>query len=291
VAGAAERVADRTGATAAAVAGQARRAARQARPWIDRMARVGFLAQALVYLVIGGLAVRAAGGWGRVPTDAVGALRPLVKGPFGAVPLIVIAVGAFAYATWQVVAAFSDAGGEGTSAWGLTVRAGRVIGAVLYTMLGAGAIGLLSHPEGGKGDAVRRYTTQVMEAPYGKWVVVLIGLGVLGFGVYEVADGCRGDVCARLDLSAMSRATHRWAQALGRFGNVAHGVIFGLIGGFLLRAALHTNPREAAGLGGALRTLWRGVGSPWLLGVIALGLVAYGIFQLTHACYRRVETP
>jgi hypothetical protein len=65
-------------------------------------------------------------------------------------------------------------------------------------------------------------------------------------------------------------------------------VTFGLIGFFLVRAALHTDPGEARGVGGALRFL-RGLQHGDLyLGMVAVGVVAYGIYTLLLARYRRL---
>jgi hypothetical protein len=71
----------------------------------------------------------------------------------------------------------------------------------------------------------------------------------------------------------------------GRFGLAARGVVIAIAGGFLVVAALWSDPQEATGLGGALQTLLRESFGPWLLGTVALGLVAYGLLMLAVARY------
>jgi hypothetical protein len=75
---------------------------------------------------------------------------------------------------------------------------------------------------------------------------------------------------------------------LGVVGLLARGVVFGLIGAFLIKAAAEYDPREAIGLDGALQKLARQTYGEWLLGLTAAGLVAYAIFCLVEARHRRV---
>lgn len=56
-----------------------------------------------------------------------------------------------------------------------------------------------------------------------------------------------------------------------------------------MQAALHSNPNEARGLGGALQTLSRQPFGPYILGTVALGLIAYGTFMFVVARYRRIQ--
>jgi hypothetical protein len=88
----------------------------------------------------------------------------------------------------------------------------------------------------------------------------------------------------------MDASTRQWVRRVCRFGMAARGVVFGIIGLFLLLAAWRNNPGEARGLGGALHSLQEQGYGPWLLGVVALGLVAYGGYQFVLARYRRIDT-
>jgi hypothetical protein len=79
-----------------------------------------------------------------------------------------------------------------------------------------------------------------------------------------------------------------WMRRLGRFGVLARGLTFGIIGVFLVRAARHADPGEARNVGGALRFLQGQEHGALFLGVVALGLVSYGLFALFEARYRRI---
>ena len=88
----------------------------------------------------------------------------------------------------------------------------------------------------------------------------------------------------------MGEKLRKWTERWGRFGIAARGIVFGIVGAFLIRAALQYDPQEARGLGGALQTLAKQPLGPWLLGAVALGLVAFGLFMLSVARYRRIPT-
>jgi Domain of Unknown Function (DUF1206) len=90
-----------------------------------------------------------------------------------------------------------------------------------------------------------------------------------------------------LEIQATSPHTRIWVTALGRIGLLARGVVFACIGGFLMEAAWHANPREARGLGGALRALEQRPFGPWVLGTVAVGLTCYGLYMIVLAWYRR----
>jgi hypothetical protein len=65
--------------------------------------------------------------------------------------------------------------------------------------------------------------------------------------------------------------------------------VFGITGLFLIQAAYRSNAGEAEGLGGALRALEQQPFGPWVLGVVALGLVSYGLYMFVMALYRRIK--
>jgi hypothetical protein len=126
--------------------------------------------------------------------------------------------------------------------------------------------------------------------PLGVWLVGLAGLLVIGYGLQQIYEGYRSSFRKELKQGEMSANELTWAIRAGRFGLTARGVVLGIIGVFLVRAALSADPEQARGLGEALATLARQPFGPILLGVVALGLVAYGIYLGVLARYRRFQT-
>ena len=267
----------------------ARGAAREAAPWIDRFARLGYVASATVYIVIGILAARAAFGAGGRTTGTRGALQTIVEQPMGRVLLAVVAAGMFGFAAWQLVAALTDSERKGTEPKGLALRAGMVGTAVIYTGLGVAAVQLVMGAGGANdGERAEHWTARLLALPLGRWVVGLVGAGVIGYGLYQLYRAYIAKVRKHLDLSTLSAAAATWVVRFGRFGVGARGVVFAIIGWFLVRAATERDASEASDLGEALATLERQPYGAWLLSAVALGFVAYGLYQLVNARYRRI---
>ena len=86
----------------------------------------------------------------------------------------------------------------------------------------------------------------------------------------------------------MSAATETWITVIGTIGHVARAIVFGLVGWFLLKAAYEYDANEAVGLDGALTKILRAEYGPWLLGLVAAGLIAFGVYSLSEARYRRI---
>jgi hypothetical protein len=256
---------------------------------IERIARLGYGARGVVYIVVGGLALLAALGHGSRAGDSKDALRAVLGGPFGAAIVGLIALGLLGFALWRLVEAVTDADRRGTSAKGLAVRGAHLISAVLYLGLAASAASLSLGLGTSGGDGVHDGTAWLLGKPFGRWLVALVGLAVVGGGIGFLGKAWRGDVTERLALDAQARA--RWAGPIGRFGYAARGLAFLIIGGFLVVAAWHQRSAEAKGLAEAFALL-RAQPYGWiLLGLAAAGHAAFGTFGLIQARYRRIEAP
>ncbi len=269
---------------------QARRAAREASPWIERLGRLGYAAKGIVYALVGVLALQAALGTGGATTDTQGALERIVRAPFGRVLLAIVALGLAGYALWRFVQAGLDTDNKGADAKGVVTRgAYAVIGAVYVGLALSAARLVLGGAGGGGGDAAAQgWTGRLLARPFGQWLVGLAGVVVIGIGVYQLSRGYRAAFREELKLGEMSAAEEEWATRAGRIGHAALGVVSGIIGAFLIVAARQARPEEARGLAGALAALAARPYGPWLLGVVAIGLIAYGGFMLVEARYRRM---
>lgn len=269
----------------------ARHAEHQAAPWVEWLARIGYAAKGIVYIVIGGIALQAAFGGGDRVTGSEGALESIARQPFGRVMIALVGLGLVGYAVWKLVQAVRDPEGMGGDAKGNAARAGYFISGIIHGSLAleAGRLVLGSGMNDGSGSGADSRTAMLMEQPFGRWLVGLVALGIIAFGLYELYRAYKTDLAKRMHLEELDADTRRWVIRSGRFGLAARGVVFALIGWFLVQAALHFNPQEARGLGGALQSLQGESYGPWLLGLVALGLVAYGIFALVKARYRRIQ--
>jgi hypothetical protein len=276
------------GRNGSSVEQHAERAARKASPWVKRLARVGYVAYGTVYLLVGALALQAAFGGGGA-TGQEGALRSILVAPLGRVLLCLIALGLLAYAAWRLYQGIVDPENEGGDARGVVKRLDHGLNGLFHAVLALSAGQLALGSGGGGGGSPDDWTATLMSQPLGRWVVVAAGVVILGAGLYQFYKAYRADFRDELKTHEMSLREKRWTTHAGRLGNAARGAVFCVIGVFLVQAALQADPQEARGIGGALETLARQPFGPYLLGAVAVGLVAYGAFMFVMARYRRIE--
>jgi hypothetical protein len=269
---------------------KATRITRAASPWIERLARFGYAAKGVVYVLIGSITALGAYRGGGGTTDSRGALTHVVHQPYGRVMLGVVAVGLAGYALWRLTQALRDTEDKGSEFKGLAVRFGYACIGVVYAGLGYSAVRLiLGHGAGKNSDeSSREWTALVFAFPFGRLLVGLAGLGVIGFGIYQCYKAFTAKFRKKWKRHEMSERSRALAKRAGQVGLVARGVVFGIIGIFLIQAALRARPEEARGLSGALRALEQQPYGPYVLGAVALGLVAYGFYMFVEARYRRM---
>ena len=253
------------------------------------LAHVGYGARGAVYLIVGCLALAAAVGARARPAGSGDVFLALITRPVGAVLLAILAAGLFCFAGWRALQSIVDIDHHGRSTRGLLRRAVYGANALFYFGFAAWAAAVavgLSRNAGGE-HAVHSWTAWLMEMPFGRWLVGAAGLVIVivGCGIGARAFGSRSD--RHLDLPQRRR---RLANALFRFGEAARGLVFLLIGTFVVTAAVDYRATAAKGLHGALQTLQQQPYGWLALGVTALGLIAFGAFQLVEAVFRRVDT-
>jgi Domain of Unknown Function (DUF1206) len=266
---------------------------------LEHVARVGIVAKALVYLGIGLLATGAALRIGGALTDTSGIFHFVLHQPLGRVLLGALSLGLLAYTAWLLVQAFLDPDGNGTSFVGLVNRFGHVVTALAQLALsieGARlALGLPSvlSASGAQRSGVdlsnQRLVAEGFRVPFGVHLVGLVGLVLVGVAISQMYRALLGDVHHDWRLGGLGKGG-AWAVRIGRFGLAARAVVVGVAGALVFQAARSYDPSRAGGIGDVLRTLARQYTSGWLLGLVALGLVAFGIFGLVEARYRVIPT-
>jgi hypothetical protein len=262
-------------------------------PWMERLARFGYATKGVVYIVVGGLATLAAFGLGGETTDVRGAFREIEAKPFGKIALATVAFGLIGYVLWRWVQAIADADHKGTKMKGIAVRIGYFFSGAVYAGLAYSAAKVLidvDEPDSSS-DTQENWIARIMGMPFGRTLVILTGIFVIGFGLYQIYKGLKAKFRKRLKLGKMDETKDTWATWSGRIGYAARGVVFCIIGFFVIQAALHFNPEEAKGLDEALATLAQNYYGAWALGIVAVGLIAYGFYMLVEARYRRIAEP
>lgn len=257
-------------------------------PWVEAAGRAGLAAKGGIYLIVGFLAIQIPLGLGGSPEDREGALRALAETTLGRATLVALAVGFAGYALWRFVQAAFDRDHEGHDAKGIAKRLGHLGKGVLYAASSVLAVAILVGAQDGGGSSEQQETAQILGLPFGRWLVAAVGLGFLGAGLYNAYRSVTRKFRKHLREHELGSSVRRWAVALGVVGHAARGLVFALIGIFLLKAAVEFDPDEAIGLDGALLKLAQQPYGGALLGVVAAGLLAYGLFCFVQARCRRV---
>lgn len=268
----------------------ARRAAREAAPWVERVARFGYAAYGTVYVLVGVLAFQAALGGDGQTSGQEGALQTILLAPLGKVLLGLVALGLLGYAAWRVFQGVRDPENEGRDAKGVVKRVDHVVNGLFHAVLAASVGGVALGSGGGGGGGPDDWTATLLRQPLGRYLTVAVGAGIVAIGLFQFYRAYDAKFMEKLKPGEMGPRERAWTRRAGRLGHAARGVVFGVIGVFLVQAALQFDPNQARGLGGALSTLAGQPFGPYLLGAVALGLVCFGLFMFVVARYRRIQT-
>lgn len=256
--------------------------ARSGRGWYAAVARSGLVAKGASYGLVGVLAIKLALGDGGKATSRQGAFHSLAQHSSGKIVLILLAVGLAAYALWRFIEAWVG------DKWPKRIAcAGR---GVIYAALTYSAVKIIagSGSQQSQNQRAHQSTAVVLKWPGGTWIVGIAGLVLIGVALAQLYQGLTRKFEERWRRN-LGHGLRTWGSRAGVVGHVARFVVFGLIGVFVIKAAVDYNPQDAIGLDGALQKLANHSYGPWLLGLTAAGLVAYGIFCLVDAALRDVS--
>jgi hypothetical protein len=252
------------------------------------LARVGLVARGLMYIIIGWIAIEVALGHSGKQADSSGALRVVGSNPLGRIALWLLVIGFAGLALWRLTEAiYGAAGPDGhrasrrVAALARTIFYGLWAYVILKYAIGAGA------PKSSNTQS-RDLTATVMAHPGGRFVVILVGIGFAIGGAILAFRAWRKDFLKHLQLASAGPKARRVVERLGQFGGIARGVVFAAAGIFLLIAGAKASPGQAKGVDATLRSFASTPLGPWLLALIAVGLVVFGAYSWCEARWRRV---
>ncbi|MFL5542773.1 MAG: DUF1206 domain-containing protein [Longimicrobiaceae bacterium] len=268
---------------------EVRKAARKAAPWVEKLARAGYFSRGFVYVVVGLIAGRAAL-YGRHPTASRGAMLEVAHQPLGRVVLFALALGLLGYAAWRAVQSVLDPERKGTKLKGLGKRAAYLFTAFVYVGLAAAAVKIaLSGSGPGDRTSAGQWTAPVMRHPLGRWAIAAVGVWIAGYGAWLLYRSVAREPEKKLDLYGLRLGVQKAFKLAGRIGIASRAVVFGVIGVWMVRAAWHHRPGETKMPAGALETVREQPHGHWLLAVVAVGLAAFGFFEMVKARYRIIQ--
>lgn len=257
---------------------------------LETLARVGFAARGLVYILVGYAAFQASQGAGRTQgsSDAIEDVGRMTGGP---VLLTIVALGLLGYAAWRLVNAFMGSGDKEGGRDGPVHRVGHAISGVIHLLLAFTASRLaIGSGGGGSGeDAQAQGAAEgAMALPGGEALVVIVGVALIAVGIGQLVEAVRAEFMRHIGASGQARKAVEW---IGRAGHLARGLVFAFAGYLLIQAGRESDAGGASGMGGVLERMLTLPGGDTLLLLIAIGLVMFGVFSLVMARYRRVSIP
>jgi hypothetical protein len=257
-------------------------------PWLEFLERAGYVIRGVLYAVMGVLALGLALGIGGGATDQSGSLRLLAGGPAGKILLLAVIVGLSAYSVWGFIRALFDPLHRGKDAAGIAERLGFAWSGIAYAAIVLFALRLLAGTsQGGTQDGTQSTIAKVLALPAGQWVAVVIGLIAIAVGVGQLVEAVRAKFKEDLKRFEMNKVEEQIVIGLGRFGFIARGITFGLVGWFVFQGGLHRDPNQVHGFAGAFIFLLNQPYGHALLGLVAAGFIALGLHSF--ACARWIR--
>lgn len=258
---------------------------------IEMAARLGYGAKGVVYATVGVLVLMAALGFARGElTGTRGALEALNNASWGGLALSIIAAGLIGFALWRAVQAFKDPDDKGSDAIGLARRGGLLISGGIYASLAFYAIKLLLDMDAaGSGSSTGQRANEVMAQDGGALFIGILGLCVIGVGLYQMYRALTDQFKKHWQTGEMSAKEERTATVISRVGIGARAIAFVAIGFFLAWAAWSGQPDKAQGMSGVLSDLAAQTTGQWLVAAAGAGLICYGLYCLVNALFRQIQ--
>ena len=284
------------GGRAARVQQEGKRIAHKATtsPLMENLLRLGYVVRGVIYGAVGLLALQAAlGGKGAI-TDLQGAIAKLGQSTLGGIVLYAILVGLVGYGLWGFIRAITDPLHKGTDAKGIAERIGYALSGVSYLLLAFTTYGLITGSgsaarSGGQTAQTQQTAGRLLSQPWGTWVLGIVAVIIIGVGLLQILRGLRQDFDQQFNPYALSSEQRKGLNRLGQFGTAARGFVFTLIGLFLFQAAYRNDPSLAKGIDGVLTALLQQPYGLWLLGIVALGLIAFGVYSAMSGVLLRIR--
>lgn len=255
--------------------------------WIDRAARLGLAGRGLVYVLIAILALQIGFVDRAKEADQKGAFQTLAQNGWGKAVLWLVIVGFLGYAIWLATEALWGHRRESEKAKRTAKRVESAVRAVIYLLLAALAFrvvtGSSSDSQGGE-----TVTAELLGMSGGRLLVGLAGAVIVAVAALITWRGLRTKFEEHLKLEQLSPAARSALIQLGRVGYIARGIVFAIIGILVIAAAVTFDPQKARGFDAALRSVAAQPFGPWLLSVIALGLICFGAYSFIESRYRRL---
>ena len=262
-------------------------------PKVGILIRIGDGARGYLFFVLGLLALLMALGKFSQTLDYQGAITATAANPLGKFLLIIVLIGLVFYVLWALAAALFDLLHVGHDLKGLLKRALLLVNAVIYGLLIPMLVVYISggsSQTGSQNFSIARLATTIFLLPGGKWLVAVVGAVLIIAGLFTVLSGFRHDFDKEARSYSLTTGQSKWIKRVGRFGTLAYGAVIIVIGVLFFTAFTQADPLKATGIDGALLSLIKLPFGRWLLGLIALGLISYGLYLAMKGLWFRTRS-
>jgi hypothetical protein len=250
----------------------------------EKLFTAGHAAKGLIYILIGAFALATVIGAARSTSGPKAVIDWVSANPFGQVMLALIGAGLSAYAIWRFYLVIFDPTGESSDKKGKVKRIGWVVSGTAYAALGLYAFQQLLNGNGSKGTK-EDVIAMLLAQPWGQIAVAAVGVIVTGTGCYQLYRAITDAHMEQIKEGQLNEEKRAAFRITGRVGLTARFVVYGIMGYYLVRAALTTDSGKFRGLGEALASLQGNTIGAGMLAVTGVGLMAYGLFMLVKARY------
>lgn len=254
----------------------------------EAFARAGLVARGVLYGMLGVLAILLATHSTQTPADQSGAMETIDRQPFGHWLLVAVAAGLGAYALWRFLQAVVGHGPEGGGDHTTANRLAAAASGCAYTVMCALAVSVLAGSQSSSSHSPHRSTAGVLGWPDGRWIVGAVAVVLLAVAAFQGFKGLSRRFLKEDKTEQMGPRATSVVTTLGVVGHLARMLVFGLVGVFLLKAAIDYSPSNAVGLDGALTKLNHHVYGTALVCLVGAGLIAFAAYSVVDARYRRV---
>jgi len=254
------------------------------------MARVGFIAKGLVYILVGVLAYMAAfeiGGRLNKNAGKAGAFDFIQELPAGRVLLAAVGIGLLCYAAWRLVQVFTSEGNEANGEKKMGKRLAYFLSALAYLSFAFLALKTLTGSAKEEGGAQQDAVATVLNLSYGQAILIIAAITIAAVGIYQFWYGYSGKFKKHISAGSAGSTTSSVLVKAGKLGYAARGIVWLIISWLLVSATIHHNSAEAGDTIKAFQFLEEATYGSYLLGAVGFGLACYGVFNFLRARFEK----
>lgn len=257
-------------------------------PFVESLTRFGYGVRGFIYIIIGVLALKYVLGLGGQLASPQEAIAEIGKQSIGKILLGLVLLGLISYTLWGLIRAVLDPLHKGHDLNGVFARLGFLVSAFGYAVLIPPTYGYIMG-NSSSGSSSQGFISSIMSMPWGRWVIGIAGVaGVIG-GIYQIYQGIKSHFDRQFQIYALTPDQAKLAVNVARFGTAARGVVFVVLGILIAVAAYNANPNQSIAMDAALSALLKLPFGVWILAIVALGLVAFGVYSLLSAIWFRLK--